>query len=170
MRIHKKSDLKLVDGLLVTKKGEVVTPDPRIVRQANDLETLYQKAEYLAAQPSATPMPSLEGFERKSDADTSALHFSALTPKLDEKAAEALALMEEVDSLTTVEQANQMVDRFAELIRFADSDTVIDCESDHVDAFDTPCLGPILELTHEDVVGVIAYANGMAEKAEPEGE
>lgn len=170
MKIYKKSELKLTNGLLVTKKGDVVTVDERIVEQANDLETLLQKTEYLAAQPSASPMPSLAGFERKRFDDNGNLYFSTVTPALDAKAEEAMAIMGEIDNMTTAEQANRMIDMFADLIRFADSDTVIDCEAECVDPFDMPTLGSILELTHEDIVGVIAFANGMAEKVEPEEE
>jgi len=160
MKMYKKSDLKLVNGLLVTEDGEVVMPDVCVVRQANELETLWQKAEYLAKQPSAQPMPSLDGFKRKSIHDTDAM-FTVTTPLMDKKAEEAVAIMDELDDMVTCEKANAMLTEFSSLLRFVREDVVLGCGGEVPYLFDTPSLGSVLELTEQDLVDVIAEACGM---------
>lgn len=161
MKMYKKSDLTIIDGMLVNGDGDIVMPDVRVIEQANELETLVQKAEYLSGQPEATPMPSLEGFERKSEKDAD-VHFHAKTPELDKKAEEAMAIMDELDDMATVDAANDMVDKFPELLAFVSNDYVVDfgCGGVLV-TFDTPTLGSVLKLTKDDVIDAIAYACGM---------
>ena len=161
MKMHKKSDLTLVNGMLVTKDGDVVMPDLRVVRQANELETLLQKADYLAAQPSATPIPSLDGFKRQSVRDTGA-EFTVKTPMMDQKAEEAMAIMDELDDIETCEKANAMLDEFSDLLRFVRDDVVLDCGEGVPYCFDMPTIGSVLELTEQGMVDVIALACGMA--------
>lgn len=160
MKMYKKSDLTIVNGLFVALNGDIVMPDFRIVCQANELETLAQKAEYLAAQPAASPMPTLDGFERKSIKD-STVKFTTRTPFMDMKAAETMAIMDELDDCKVVEQANSLIDDFATLIEFAGDDFVIDCGGDMLACFDTPTLGSVLDLKREDIVSVIATVCGM---------
>lgn len=161
MKMYKKSELSLVNGLLVAGSGDIVCPDPEVVAQANTLETQLQKAEYLAGQPSATPMPSLDGFERVSIKDNH-VQFKAVTPLMDEKADEAMRIMNEIDDVTTVEKANSMLEHFSKLIGFVSQDYVVD-SSIGVMEFDTPLLGSILELTVDDVVNAVAQVCGMDE-------
>lgn len=163
MKMYKKSDLKLVNGLLVTEGGDVVMPDTCVVTQANELETLWQKAEYLAKQPSAQPMPSLDGFKRKSANDADAL-FTVTTPLMDKKAGEAIAIMDELDDMATCEKANALLAEFSELLRFVREDVVLDCGGSVPYLFDTPSLGSVLELTEQDLVDVIAEACGMEQE------
>lgn len=161
MKMYKKSDLHLVNGLLVTESGDIVMTDVCVIDQANELETLAQQADYLAMQPAATPMPSLDGFERKSIKDNDVV-FYASTPILDDKAAEAMGIMDELDDIANVERANEMVKKFGALIKFAKDDFVIDCTHDYVAQFDTPTLGSVLDLTVERIVEVIAFVCGMS--------
>lgn len=167
MKMYKKSDLTLNNGLLVSKDGDIVLPDFRIVQQANGLETMVQKAKYLMSQPEATPMPSLDGFERMSISDNESRKFEVSTPVMDAKAEEAMKLMGEIDDMATVEKANAMLDDFKTLLDFVSQDFVIDC-GDQLYKFDTPVLGNVLELTEEDVVKAIAYICGMAEETDGE--
>lgn len=163
MKMYKKSDLSLIDGMLVSAEtGDIIMPDINVVKQANALETIAQKAKYLAAQPEATPMPSLKGFERKSIKDDliDGVKFEVKTPGLDFKAAEAMALMSELDDVETTNKANAMLDKFTELLAFAKNDFVIDFGGS-ASVFDTPTLGSILELTQQDIVDVIAMASGL---------
>lgn len=161
MKMYKKSELHIVNGMIVSKKGDIIVPNRHVVYQANDLETVAQKVAYLAGQPSATPMPNLDGFERKSIKD-SGVKFVASTPVLDDKIEEAESIMEELDNVANIKKANDMVDDFSALIQFAKDDFVIDTE-DHCSpgCFDMPTLGSILELTVEDITGVIAEACGL---------
>lgn len=162
MKMYKKSDLTLVDGMLVTEDGDIVIPDIRIIDEANALETMVQKKRYMDGQPEAVPAPSLEGFERISNNDVTGA-FVAKTPMLDSKAEEALKIMEELDAIATTEKANEMHSMFEHLIQFVRTDYVIDtCSSFGViEKFDMPLLGNPLELTVDDVADAIAYCNGI---------
>ena len=168
MKMYKKSNLSLTNGMLVSISGDIIVPDIRVVKQANALETIAQKAKYLAAQPEATPMPSLNGFKRESIKDelTKDVKFEAKTPALDFEAAKAMALMDELDDVETTNKANAMLDKFTELLAFAKNDFVIDCGGNDVIPFDTPTLGSILRLTQQDIIDVVAMASGLEETKE----
>ena len=163
MKMYNKSNLSLRNGMLVSADGDIIMPDARIVEQANALETLSQKVAYLAAQPSATPMPSLEGFERKSiKSDViDGAKFEATTPILDLQAAKTMAMMDEIDDVNTVKEANKLLSRFAELLEFVNGEYVIDCGGDTIVKFDMPTLGSVLELTQKDITSVVALASGL---------
>lgn len=165
MKMYKKSELTLVDGMLVAADGDIVQPDIEVVVQANSLETLKQKTAFLAAQPEATPMPSLDGFERKSIGDGD-IKLSAHTPTLDKQAEEAVAMMDELDDMVTVSHANAMIEDYSKLLAFAKADYVIDCGSQGlIHLFDTPTLGSVLDLTQDAVLDVIFSACGMDKDA-----
>lgn len=159
MKMYKKSDLTLVDGMLVTEDGDIVIPDVRIIDEANALETKVQQKRYMNGQPEAVPAPSLEGFERISNDDVTGA-FVAKTPLLDSKAEEALEIMEELDAIATTEKANEMHSMFKHLIQFVRTDYVVDTYG-FVEKFDMPLLGNPLELTMDDVADAIAYCNGI---------
>ena len=164
MKMYKKSVLSLIDGMLVSPDGDIVSVDSAIVSQANKLETLLQQGKYLMAQPEATPAPSLDGFERKSAFDINEAKFDVSTPVLDAKAEETMALMDELDDMATASKANDMIEEFRELISFAKADYVIDCGVPVCLRFDTPTIGSVLELTPKDVSNVVALVNGMVEE------
>lgn len=159
MKMYNKSDLKLVNGMLVNAVGDIVASDPKVVEQANELETLAQKVAFLAKQPDATPMPSLDGFERES-IDKNKVKFNAETPLLDLKAKESMYIMDELDDVKAAKHANEMADNFKELISFVSDECVIDFGGT-VAKFDMPTLGSVLDLTVDDVTDVIATACGL---------
>lgn len=163
MKMYKKEELTLVNGMLVSVTGDIVMPPAPVVSQANELETRLQKSAYLDAQPAATPMPTLDGFERMSVNDTN-LKFSAITPALDGKVDEALEIMHEIDDIETVQRANAMVEEFSALIRFASEDFVVDCGEGEISFFDTPMLGNPLEWGKRDIADAIAAICGMAQE------
>lgn len=158
MKMYKKSDLKLVDGILVSNNNDVVIPSSSVVEQANKLETLAQQAEYIDNQPKGMPEPSLDGFERVSEIDVVG-KFNARTPVLDYKADEAMAIMDEIDAMAAASHANELQDELADLMKFVHSDYVIDCGTDLVQ-FDTPMLGSVLLWSPKDVVETIAHICG----------
>ena len=166
MKMYKKSDLTLVNGMFVDKDMNVIAVSPYIVHEANDLETLAQKTDYLMAQPPASPMPTLDGFERQSSKDTG-IKFNTTTPVMDAKMQEAMDLMDELDDVALVDKANAMLDDFKHLIEFAKNDYVVSEDGIFgcTNPFDMPTLGSILELTPEDICSVVAFAAGM----KPEG-
>ncbi len=178
MKMYKKSELSLVNGMLVAESGDIVVPSITIIEEANALETYLQKTMYLQAQPIAMPAPSLDGFQRKSIKDGSRVKFHAKTPMMDDKAKEAIDLMDELDDVVKVERANSMATEFQTLVEFAQNDFVIDCGGDGtLYFFDTPTLGNPLELTVDDVIDAIALVCEMVpeglkriDKEEPEEE
>jgi hypothetical protein len=170
--MYKKSDLKLVDGMLV-HDGEIVQPDPAIVDLANELETSLQKAAFVAAQPSATPMPSLEGFERVHEDDDVVSEFEAKTPVTDAKVKEAMAIMDEADDVEAAELANAALTYYAELIKFVKADYVVAVDAARITKFDTPALGSILDLTVDGIKAAVAMTCGLTKvkaKAKTEAE
>ena len=159
-KIIKKSELTLVDGMLV-KGDDVIGIEPSIIHQANMLETLAQKTAYLSAQPDYSPVPSLDGFEREYEADK-LCQFTAATPLLDSKVKEAMDIMDEIDDVTTVEQANDMLENYRELYEFCSVDYVVgNLDKPNVIKFDMPTLGNPLCLTTFDIEHIIAAACGM---------
>lgn len=161
MKLYEKSGLSLLDGLFVAADGTIVSPDPIVVNQANELETLVQEAAYLMKQPNAAPAPSLSGFERKSVFKIKKEYFIAETPILDKKANEAMALMNELDDATRVADINKHIQHFADLVRFACTDRIVCFEDDDCDRFDTPVLGDPLKLSVSDVIDNIAFIHGV---------
>lgn len=161
MKMYKKSELKLVDGLLLAKDGTVVTPVGDVVHQANELDTMVQKAIYLHAQPEATPMPSLDGFERVSNFDMK-YALTADTPTLDKRAEEAVQLMDELDDLKRVKEVNKFLEEYSELVRFAEAEQVVCSEADAPEVFDTPTLGNPLDLTPELILKSVGIIYGIA--------
>lgn len=159
MKMYKKSELTLVNGMLVDKDMNVIGVDPNIVHEANDLETLAQKTDYLLAQPAATPMPTLDGFKRQSSKDTG-VKFNTTTPLMDAKMQETMDLMDELDDVALADKANAMLDDFKHLIEFAKNDYVVSQQFGFTD-FDMPTLGSVLELTVDDICNVVALAVGM---------
>lgn len=161
MKMYKKSDLTIIDGMLVTPAGDIVMPDRSIVEQANELETKLQMASYLSAQPEATPAPSLDGFKRTSVNDKVSDLFKVSTPLMDMKAKESLLIMDEIDDIVAAGRANDMLASYSELASFASVDYVVDTGNGSVMQFDTPTIGSVLDLTIEKLSEVIACVCGM---------
>lgn len=164
MKFYKKSDLSLKNGLLVSESGDVVNVDRNIVFEANTLETLLQKTAYLESQPKATPVPSLDGFKRKSIDDIRITKFEASTPTIDREIAKAMTMMDELDDVTVADKANQMLDEFKHLIEFVQDDSVLCCDPLGIHKFDTPTLGNVLELTEDDIITAVTTVCGLEEK------
>lgn len=163
MKMYDKSNLKLVRGMLVDPNGNVITPNLAVIKQANRLEELAQKAKYLADQPDATPMPSLDGFKRKSIMDNvmDNVAFRVSTPHLDFEVERTMRIMEDIDDANVTIAANNMLKEFTELIDFATNDFVVDVVANYSYLFDTPTLGNILELTVDDITETIAAVCGI---------
>lgn len=147
------------NGMIVSKDGDVLNIDSCIVDLANELETKLQKARYLAAQPKATPHPSLDGFVRKSENDIEL--FKCDTPILDAKNLEALEFMDEIDQLSLSEKMNDMLLGMKELVMFVKDDEVISMhEGMFLHKFDTPLLGNPLEWSEPFIANVVAEIHG----------
>ncbi len=156
MKLYKKEDLVLKNGYLVTAGGnEVIVVDPAAVCQANRLETLYQKAAYLAEQPEATPIPSLDGFERESSHDVP--KFVCETPLNDAEVEHSIALMDEIDRAQVTQHMNEMLESMTELVEFVKSDEVVELEGLAPSQFDTPRLGDPLEWDLDFLMSRVAF-------------
>lgn len=171
MKVFTKEELTLVDGLFVTADKTVVTASLMVIQQANALDRAMQEAKYLMAQPKATPAPSLEGFEPKSNLEAKVI-VKAETPNLDKKVEETLAIMKDLDKHEEAEKLNEAVKTFSELIKFAQSDEVVCSETDVTPTkLDTPELGNILELTDKDIVKALSLVvNGITKSEEEDDE
>lgn len=160
MKMYDKKDLTIVDGYMLDSDGTIVQPVGNVISEACILDTKLQKHAYLAAQPKAQAAPSLEGFKRKSIIEEVTIDSS--TPLLDEKASEAVAVMDEIDEFNKTTDANRMLNVFSDLVQFVNSDKVV-CSELEVEPIliDTPVLGDILELDIDDLVGYIASLCGI---------
>lgn len=150
MRIIKKSDCIYKNGRII-KGDEVIGLPLQLADQLNDLETRIQASAYMDAQPKAAPMPSIDGFKRKSIKD--AKKYEVATPKMDEQIALAKEIMREADKLEDCKALNELVDKYDAVFEFIDDDDFI--EGDAFDIIDTPTLGNPLELTRATVLSAI---------------
>ena len=153
----KKSKLTFTDdGLLVTKKGQVVyLVDQEVVKLANELDTMVQEFAYLVAQPKPQPLPSLDGFEREHLGDyVSPFEMELDTPIMDKRIEEAQAFAKEAEEQYRAMRCNETFDLFAPLFKFADSEAVLVSE-EVGEVFDTPTFGDPLKLTEERIAGAI---------------
>lgn len=142
MKLYKKADLEFIDGMLVAKDGEIVNAGIKAVSQANELETMLQKAEWLKSQPSPCQGPDFSSFKRKSTNEIE--DFVAETPLLDKKVAETMDLLNELDVVELTNKVNEVQRYMADLINFTKSDYVVSNGSAIV-KFDVPTLGNPLE-------------------------
>lgn len=157
MKMYKKSDLTLLsNGYLVNGDGDVVVVDPAIVAMANTLETEVQKAEW--RKGNAVAPVEIEKFVRKSVDDEVVEDFKCETPLLDKRAEEAMALMDEIDTVSTVEKLNQVQKLYIPLFKFVAEDMVMCIDGQAPVPFDTPVTGNPLEWTKDDVQDMIAKA------------
>lgn len=156
MKLYKKKNLTLSDGLLVTKKNKIVCVDSNVVYQANKLETLKQQTDWINSKPKLYKEPNMDDFKREHCGHKVELHTS--TPVLDKKIKESLQLVEEIDKKNDTEAAEHIINTmFDELLNFVNNKNVIGADG-FCPKFDTPHLGDPLEWTNEDIVIVVANA------------
>lgn len=168
MKMYRKEELSLKNGLLVSDDGDVVVVDPDVITLANNLETDLQKARYLAAQPSGIASPSLEGFHRKSM--DSIQKFTCDTPLSDKKAEEAIAFMDELDDIKLTDEMNKHLMDVLPLVMFAQDEEVLDTDCKSVRRFDTPMLGNPLEWTEDTINVAIAEIHGCSVSDDSDGQ
>ena len=137
--------------------GTVILGMPnQVALQLNKLELMCQQYEYLKSQPQGqfVPMPTLDGFVRKSALHTK-LPKVALpeTPTIDAKVAESMAFMEELDAVEDTRELNEQIKKFAPLFDWIAADEFP--EGDWTDPLDLPVLGDPLALTADHIVGLL---------------
>lgn len=158
MKTYKKNKIKNKDGMLVTKKGKIITIDPEIIDLANYLETLYQKAQHDMTIKMLTPTINNE-FERVSEHEIDC-EFEVDTPILDEQVEQSIKLMHEIDAVNNANKANIMLENMKPLVDFVSDDYIVACSSDRIHKFDTPNLGDPLGWTIDSLLDAIAFING----------
>lgn len=163
VKLINKSKLHMVDGYIVDKKDRVVFINPNVISQINNLETELQQKIYLAAQPEAQPMPTLEGFERKSILDSKMSGIEPVeTPTIDKRIEEAMAFAHEAEEISIANKVNAYVENnLKDLMEFVKSDKVIAAEGGKLYRIDTPCIGNILELTDDDILHIVMSFNDV---------
>ena len=152
-KLIKKSKCKFEAGHIVCKNKLVGIPNT-VWYQLNKLELIAQQFDYLVMQPKYQAGPSLEGFERKSALTSKRPYVSEPdTPVTDKRVKEAMAFMDEMDSMNDVKEINDAIDEYGVLIDWLASDKFI--AGDCYKPIDTPLLGSPLDLVPEDVVAII---------------
>ena len=152
-KLIKKKDCKLKNCQIV--KGDKLIGIPRIVwMQLNKLDLMSQQYMYLIQQPAYQPGPSLKGFVRKSALDKKMPYLDMPdTPVSDARVEEALKFMREADACANVAEANDMLDRFKDIVIWCDSKKFV--EGDCTAPIDTPALGNPLNIKGEDIAGLL---------------
>lgn len=158
MKMYEKNDLTYKNGLLVASDGSVVAIDNAIVDMANELETRIQQADYLKAQPQAVDIPTLNGFERKSEKEITP--FVCETPVMDARTEQSMAIMDEIDSIAMTSRMNEQLKELSDLVVFAKEPTVFSAEQQVPHRFDVPTMGNPLEWDEDKILEFIARANG----------
>ena len=151
-KMYSKSDLKFEDGYVLTYDDEVVALPDKVAQQINEIETIMQKQKYLADQPKATPVPSLDGFERKSIIDLPEVKVS--TPTLDELEEKKKKILGEIRNEMSADAVNKIIQRFPEAFSFFKKDKFV--EGSEVVLIDTPTIGNILTVDADALVQEIA--------------
>lgn len=151
-KMYSKSDLKFEDGYVLTYDDEVVALPDKVAQQINEIETILQKQMYLAGQPKATPVPSLDGFERKSIVDLPEVKVS--TPALDELEEMKRKVLDDVRNEMSAAAVNKIIQRFPEAFSFFKKDKFV--EGSEVVMIDAPTLNNVLTVDADALVSIIA--------------
>lgn len=161
-KMYKKSDLKFVDGYVLTKDDDVVALPGGIAEQINDLETFIQEMAYIDAQPEAAPVPDLAGFERKSIVAVPTIEVE--TPALDEMEERSRRILDEMRNREGAKAVNRVLEKYADVLGFFRDERFV--EGDKVVRIDTPVIGNILEVSDDDAIALIVKYSGLIEDDE----
>lgn len=156
-KMYKKSDLKFVDGYVLTQEDEVVALPDGIAEQINDLETFLQEMAYIKAQPEAAPVPDLVGFERKSIVETPSIQVD--TPALDEMEERSRRVLEDLRNREGANAVNRVLEKYADTLVFLSGERFV--EGSKVVRVDTPVIGDILKVTGDEMIDLIANYSGL---------
>ena len=136
-KMYSKDQVTFSNGYVIDENSNVVCLPDKVAEQLNELEEIFQKAEYLKTQDPASPMPSLDGFKRKSINKT--IEIEASTPTIDAKVAESMQIRDELRKLDNAETMNKIIGEYQEVFNFVQNDTFV--EGGKVVLIDTPTLG-----------------------------
>lgn len=153
LKMINKNKCKFDNGF-ICKGNKIVGLPVNVAFQLQKLELMIQQYEYLAAQPKAQPMPTLDGFKFDDGLPKPAYVEQPDTPTMDARVAEALAFCDEVAEVDKAAETNRMIERFADLINWCNADKFV--AGDYVSPLRCPRIGNPLKLTEAQVIGTIA--------------
>lgn len=151
-KMYGKSQVIFSNGYIINDDNNVVCLPNKVAEQLNELEEIFQKAEYLKAQDPASPMPSLDGFKRKSIRKT--IEIEASTPTIDAKVAESMAIRDELRKMNNADTMNEFIFKYQEVFHFVQDDTFV--EGEKAVFIDTPTLGNPLDIKVGDLLDKLA--------------
>ena len=155
-KMYNKSQVTFSNGYVIDDDSNVVCLPDKVAEQLNELEEIFQKAEYLKAQDPASPMPSLDGFERESIRQT--VTVEASTPTLDAKVEEGMKIRNELRKMNNADTMNEFIFKYQEVFHFVQDDTFV--EGDKAVFIDTPKLGNPLDIKVDDLLDkLVEYVN-----------
>ena len=149
MKMFKKAELEFKNGYLLDG-DEVVEVSGSLVRDFNQLEYLYQKALH-NKDNKVSPVEQKE-FEFQSAYDN--LQVEVNTPTLDAKAKETVKLLDELDSVSIANNANELLDEFKNLVLFVTEESFVEGEFGTL-KFDMKTIGNPLELDVDKLTDII---------------
>lgn len=150
VKIYNKKDLKLVNGYIADKEGNILWFPSPVIEDFNRLERRYQKAKFDKENPIIKQERQVFEFESVFKEVEIPSVSKPATPLHDEEEEKALALMKEADEQSFIEKVNATLKQHSEMFEFVADDTIETklYEGDHMMAkFDTLNLGNPLELT-----------------------
>lgn len=141
MKMYKKTECEYKNGYIV-HGDEVVAVDNEVVRMLNQLDTDVQRARF--GLDRVKPQ-EIEEFVPESEHQVTAV-VKAETPKLDEFAETALAIMEEVDAANKAEAVTDYLAHIQKALVFARDEEIVECSQFTQLRFDLPVIGNPLDL------------------------
>lgn len=149
MKLVRKDAVHYDRGYIIDECMNVVALPFSVAFSLNCLERDLQKALHLQAQPDATPMPTGDGYEFKSEHGLD-IEIEVPTPTLDEMVEKAKALDGELDGCREAKELLKYLENLSDLLEFVSSNSFI--EGDNGIRLDLKNLGDPLHLTKDDVV------------------
>lgn len=154
MKMYKKSKLSYENGYIV-KNDKIVGIDNEVVDLLNRIEHDYQVARWRKNHP-AIPATEVPPFEFETDRGEVFVSFESDTPALDEALALSMAIMDDLDAVSTAEQLNHYFEGIQPVINFVNDERVVSFNQNTQHRFDLKYLGNPLELTKEKLVELIS--------------
>lgn len=154
MKLISKDKLVMKQGRIVeVETNEIIGVPNEVHLLAAKLETAIQQADYLDQQAPFSPVPTLDGFKRKSIKDKGKWRIEPKpTPVHDQLAEQAEAFMDEADDMQRAGDLQHAVDGYAPLLEWLDAEEVPVAQHYNINVIDTPVLGDLLDLTSEQVI------------------
>ena len=138
-----KKDCEYKGGYIVSD-GKIVCVDNKIVELFNQLDTDVQRAQFEASKPVVIPFTG--EFERKTERGAIYPVIVADTPELDKMTDRAIRIMDEFDSMESVDKVNEYFEGIMPLVEFVNDDFIVSCDQEHQARFDLPTIGSPLEI------------------------